>query len=594
MKGCIKLKKYLSVIISIFFILFILKNQLNGSENSTIKLVVNIFIEKNEQQKLSSEDIGKLISNDLVEAMSVPEFKLTPVKNFVTKEQFTELTETYKFQYKNLSEDLTGYDYLLLINIGLTGENHNQIFIEGSFFNTFTEKPYGTFSRSYTRGAIEQFDIFLLNSITEIEMYFSPFCKIIEEKELPVTGTIIMEKNEINIPCNEKITGHVSELLNKYGEHITDYTGNKLSVAVRLAEGSSGQINPEKNNWHIISPDEKGDLKFTYIPPEVIPQDGVKDIIELATFMYGMTGRNIATNTITLHKESIPVPSSTPSLTQTPGPADTPVTPGQIISGKNLMVNISFTHYNYIYPAGKPRDKGQDYAEVLILTDNKPLTGASLKVFSFEPGKTPPTSEILKDTLSGGGTMKEINDGYYGIGYVPVMGEFSHVKFYPGGIIILIIRYNGNLIGMKSFHVPSFSIKGPEQGKTYPAGNKLKASLSSADKNKNTIYNWYNYKIDKNGNRTGIELSAQSTTSVTYKPSTTGGKETDNILKVKASINGTTDILSPDGYWIYNISTIQEIWYRVKPSGEKIFAKWKYLKDEIKNRGIRNRKILIK
>ena len=132
MKGCIKLKKYLSVIISIFFILFILKNQLNGSENSTIKLVVNIFIEKNEQQKLSSEDIGKLISNDLVEAMSVPEFKLTPVKNFVTKEQFTELTETYKFQYKNLSEDLTGYDYLLLINIGLTGENHNQIFIEGS------------------------------------------------------------------------------------------------------------------------------------------------------------------------------------------------------------------------------------------------------------------------------------------------------------------------------------------------------------------------------------------------------------------------------------------------------------------------------
>lgn len=586
MKGCIKLKKYLPLIISIFFILFILKNQLNGAENSSIKLVINIFAEQNEQQKLSLEETGKLISNDLVEAMSVPEFKLTPVKNFVTKEQFTELTETYKFQYKNLSEDLTGYDYLLLINIGLTGENQNQMFIEGSFFNTLTEKPYGTFSRSYTRGVIEQFDIFLLNSITELEMYFSPFRKIIEEKELPVTGNIIMEKNEINIEGNEKITGTVSNLLNKYGENITDYTGNKVKVAVRLSEGSSGQINSEKNTWNIISPDEKGELKFTYIPPEVIPQDGVKDIIELSTFMYGVAGKNIASTSIILHKGSVSVPSATPIPTQTP------VTPGQIISGKNLMVNIGFTHYNYIYPAGKPRDRGQDYAEVLILADNKPLTGASLKVFSFEPGKTPPTSDILKDTLSGGVPMKEINDGYYCIGYVPVLGEFSPVKFYPGGIIILIIRYNGNLIGMKSFPVPSFSIKVPEQGKTYPAGNTLKAYLSSA--NKNTIYKWYNYKIDKNGNRTGIELSAQSGTSVTYKPSTTGGKETDNILKVKASINGTTDILSPDGYWVYNISTIQEIWYRVKPSGEKIFTKWKYLKDEIKNRGIRNRKILIK
>ncbi len=592
MKGCIKLKKYLPLIISIFFILFILKNQLNGTENSSIKLVINIFAEKNEKQKLSLEETGKLISNDLVEAMSVPEFKLTPVKNFVTKEQFTELTETYKFQYKNLSEDLTGYDYLLLINIGLTGENQNQMFIEGSFFNTLTEKPYGTFSRSYTRGAIEQFDIFVLNSITELEMYFSPFRKIIEEKELPVTGTIIMEKNEINIGSNEKITGTVSNLLNKYGENITDYTGNKLKVAVRLTEGSSGQINSEKNTWNIISADEKGELKFTYIPPEVIPQDGVKDIIELSTFMYGVAGKNIASTSITLHKGSVSVPSTPPLPTQTPAVTQTPVAPGQIISGENLMVNIGFTHYNYIYPAGKPRDTGQDYAEVLILADNKPLTGASVKVFSFEPGKTPPTSDILKDTLSGGVPMKEINDGYYCIGYVPVLGEFSPVKFYPGGIIILIIRYNGNLIGMKSFPVPSFSIKVPEQGKTYPAGNKLKAYLSSA--NKNTIYNWYNYKIDKNGNRTGIELSAQSGTSVTYKPSTTGGEETDNILKVKASINGTTDILSPDGYWVYNISTIQEIWYRVKPSGEKIFTKWKYLKDEIKNRGIRNRKILIK
>lgn len=594
MKGCIKLKKYLPVIISIFLVLFILKNQLNGAENSSIKLVINIFIEKNEQQKLAPEETGKIISNDLLETMSAPEFKLTPVKNFVTKEQFTELTETHKFQYRNLIEDLTGYDYLLLVNIGLTGENQDQMFIEGSFFNTLTEKPYGTFSRSYTRGAIEQFDIFLLNSITELEMYFSPFRKIIEEKELPVTGNIVMEKNEINIPANEKITGLVSDLLNKDGEHITDYTGNKLKIAVRLAEGSSGQINSEKNNWNIISPDEKGVIKFTYIPPEVIPQDGVKDIVEIATFMYGMTGKNIASNSITLHKESAPVPSATPALTQTPTVTQTPVTPGQIISDKNLMVNAGFTHYNYIHPAGKPRDRGQDYGEVLILTDNKPLTGASLKVFSFEPGKKPPTSEILKDTLPEGVSMKEINDGYYCIGYVPVLGEFSPVKFYPGGIIILIIRYNGNLIGMKSFPVPSFSIKFPEQGKTYPAGNKLKASLSSADKNKNTIYNWYNYKIDRNGNRTGIELSTQSVTSVTYKPSTTGGKETDNILKVKAYINGTTDILSPDGYWVYNISTIQEIWYRVKPSGEKIFAKWKYLKDEIKNRGIRNRKILIK
>ncbi|MEQ8190584.1 MAG: hypothetical protein ABRQ39_21640 [Candidatus Eremiobacterota bacterium] len=522
--------------------------------------------------------------------MSVPEFKLTPVKNFVTKEQFTELTETRKFQYKNLTEDLTGYDYLLLVNIGLTGENQNQIFIEGSFFNTVTEKPYGTFSRSYTRGAIEQFDIFVLNSITELEMYFSPFRKIIEAKELPVTGSITMDKNEIYVPGNEKITGTVSELLNKDGENIRDYTDVK--VAVRLKEGSLGQINSEKNNWNIISPDEKGDLKFTYVPPEVIPHDGIKDMIELATFMYGNAGNIIGTSPVTLHKETMP--SATPVSSQTPMAAQTPVIPGQIISGKNLMLNIGFTHYNYIYPAGKPRDKGQDYAEVLILADNTPLTGASLKVFSFEPGKTPPTSEILKDTLSGGVSMKEINDGYYCIGYVPVLGEFSPVKFYQGGIVILIIRYNGNLIGMKSFPVPSFSINMPEHGKTYPAGNKLKASLSSHDKNKNTIYNWYNYKIDRLGNRTGIELPAQSGTSVTYKPSTIEGKETDNILKIKASINGTTDILSPDGYWVYNISTIQEIWYRVKPSGEKIFTKWKYLKDEIKNRGIRNRKILIK
>ncbi len=86
MKGCIKLKKYLPLIISIFFILFILKNQLNGTENSSIKLVIYIFAEKNEKQKLSLEETGKLRSNDLVEAMSVPEFKLTPVKNFVTKE----------------------------------------------------------------------------------------------------------------------------------------------------------------------------------------------------------------------------------------------------------------------------------------------------------------------------------------------------------------------------------------------------------------------------------------------------------------------------------------------------------------------------
>ena len=588
MKGCIKLKKYLPAIISIFFILFISGNQLYGAENSNIKLVINIFVEKNEPQKLSSEEIGKLISNDLVEAMSAPEFKITPVKNFVTKEQFTDLTEAHK--YGNLTEE--GYDYLLFINIGLTGEKLDQMFIEGSFFNTITEKPYGTFSRSYTRGAIEQFDIFLLNSITELEMYFSPFRKIIEEKELPVTGTVIIDKNELYLPGNEKITGTVSELLNKYGENIRDYKGNNLKVAVRLAEGSFGQINSEKNNWNIISPDEKGELKFTYIPPapEAVPQDGVKDIIEVSTFMYGMTGKNIASSSITLHKETGPIPSATPA----PIATQTPVTPGQIISGKNLMLNLGFTHYNYIHPLGNPRDKGQDYAEVLILADKKPLTGASLKVFSFEPGKKPPTSEILKDTLSGGVAMKEINDGYYCIGYVPVLGEFSPVTFYPGGNVILIIRYNGNLIGMKSFPVPSFSIKMPEQGKTYPAGNKLKASLSSVDKNKNTTYNWYNYKIDRNRKRTGIELPAQSGTSVTYKPSTIEGKETDNILKVKASINGSTDLLSPDGYWVYNISTIQEIWYRVKPSGEKSFSKWKYLKDEIKNRGIRSRNIQIK
>jgi len=565
-----------------------LKNQLYGTENSGIKLVINIFVEKNEAQQLSSEEIGKLIDNDLVEAMSVPEFKLTSVKNLITKEEFMDLTETHKFQHRLITEDLNGYDYILLINIGLTGEKLEQMFIEGSFFNTITEKPYATFSRSYTRGAIEKFDIFLLNSITDLEMYFSPFQKIIEGKELPVTGTVIIEKNDLHLPYNEKIKGTVSDLLNKDGENIRDYKGNNLKVAIRLAEGSSGQINGGIKNWNIISPDEKGELNFTYIPPDTIPQDVVKDLIELSTFMYGMTGKNIASTSITLHKEPGQMTTAVPSATQTP------VTPGQIISGKDLMLNIGFTHYNYIHPMGNPRDRGQDYSEVLILADKKPLTGASLKVFSFEPGKTPPTSEILKDTLPGGVVMKEMNDGYYCAGYVPVLGEFSPVKFYQGGTVILIIRYNGNLLGMKSFSVPSFSIKMPEQGKTYPAGNKLKAFLSSADKNKHTAYNWYNYKIDKNGKRTGIELPAQSGTSVTYKPSTIGEKETDNILKVKASINGSTDILSPDGYWVYNISTIQEIWYRVKPSGEKSFSKWKYLKDEIKNRGIRNRKVQIK
>jgi len=566
-----------------------------------VKLSINIFIETDKEElKSSSEEIGKLITQDLLEALAISGIKITPEKKIINKEEFIELTETNKFQYNNIKTDLAGYSYLMVINIGLFGENLEQIFIEGSFLNTFTGKAYAVFENSYLRGVGEKFDIFLFNSLTDLEMKFSPLTNIIENKELPLRGTLTLEKNELTLPSDEHINCRVSDLLNKEGEDIRDYISDNIKIAVRLNPESYGTINPAVNaeGWSIISPDEKGELNFFYIPPssEIIPQNVIKEIIEVKPVLYGKIIKEEfdLTGVVTLFKEQSQLPQVTPTPLITTA-EDNNLEPPHIISSKDLLVNIGCTHYGYIHPSGTPRDKGEDYSELVILLNNKPLKGASVKIFSLKNSKDPPISQILKDTLEGGVIMKEINDGYYCAGYVPVLGKFPSLTFYPGGTIIVIIRYGDNILGIKSFPVPSFSIKVPEQGKLYSVDVKLKAILST-DGNDKTIYTWQNYKIDKNKKRLGfnLPLTKQPAISITFQPSTLNGKETDNILKIKADIHGATDILSPDGYWVYTISNIQEVWYRVTPSGKKPFLKFPFLKNEIKVNSLRSRTFHLK
>lgn len=533
--------------------------------------MVNIFIENPEIEKtmeILPSEISSLIVEDLTDALSNSRVNLTAESNIINRENFDSLKEFNFSQAESFFLDPREFEYLLVVNIGILEERADQMFISGSLFNSFLNKEYVSYEGTFTRGLSEQVDLFILNSLSELEVVFFPLNKIIENKELPVTGSILFEKSELIIPYDKEVRGKIVGLLNSEGEDIGMYLGGNVEVALRLVSPSYGTVTSGSisDGWTIVTADESGVISFVYTPPENsedLDSILVKEVIEMVPVFYGevVIDRFKKDYTLVLRKaiELTPTPDVMVSE-PTPVPEVVPASREFI---EKLRINIGFTHYESNYPS----DMQKDYAEVLILLEDKPLKEAEVEVFSFDKNEEPPLSEIYKGTYTGGVILKEEHSGFYCAGQVPVLlSKLEPVTFYEGGYVILKIKYKGQLLGMKSFLVPSFLIVTPENGKVYSEGKALKAEFSYEDKNI-TSCTWYNYKIDKEGNRIAREFAAlaQSDTSLTFMPSCDDGKETSYVLGLKADIQDSTELLDPEGYWSYTISNIREVFYKISP-----------------------------
>ena len=82
-----------------------------------------------------------------------------------------------------------------------------------------------------------------------------------------------------------------------------------------------------------------------------------------------------------------------------------------------------------------------------------------------------------------------------------------------------------------------------------------------------------NYEIDDEGKRVEYENPYSLNFFLLlyfFSPSNEGEAERKNLLTVRAYIMGATDVMSPEGYWIFTSSTIKEVLYRVSPGPKEV------------------------
>lgn len=541
-----------------------------------VKLLINISIDK--ENNIALKDIETYLYKEF----NSEEFNIKSETRFVNTEEFTKITKLNR--YDNLKLDLSGYDYLMIVNVKISGENSEKVFINSSLFNTNKQKPY--FTCEIIRGAKENESSYanLTEALKDLAKKWTSPDKIIKNKEIPVCCIIALEKNDIELPYNKKIQGKIENLLNIYGEDIKEYLGNKTSIAVKLKEPFYGKIETDmlQEGWNIITNIEES--KFYYIPPVLANQkNDIKDIIETCPIWHNKIYKEKIMDdktTITLRKNNSVGKQPSP----TPVPTKKPDTNNNI--SKNLTINIGITHYGNMC-----NKEDKDYAEIIVLVNNKPLQGIKVEIFSFPPSEKPPVKDILKGVFTGGITMDKKDEGYYCAGNVPILGEFIPVTFYEGGAVVLTIKNNDEIVGLKTFYIPSFKIKEPSAKTIYLSDGKIKGLINKGDKIP-VSYTWHNYKINENTKKIGFEIPSKSRTSnqVIFKGLTDNGKEITNILRVKGDYHGSTGITSEEGYWLYTISTISEVSYRVKPAGENLFKKWKLLKTVLPVNKFKNNK----
>jgi len=241
---------------------------------------------------ISPEDIAVLVEDDLLESLAGSKTMLEPEINIKDREDFHMLEDLNKTQYDKFLSGPGDCKYILFVNMEFAPGGIEEVYISSSLYSIFTYKPYAHISRTYNRGIAEEADTFILNSLTELEVSFFPLNRLIEKKEVPLICSVLADKSEVLLPFSQEINIKIYDLLNADGENIEDYLGSDIKIAVRMDNPSYGTITSGifENGWNIISPDEKGEICFTYLPPadfQEIPEILTREVINLAPVFYG-------------------------------------------------------------------------------------------------------------------------------------------------------------------------------------------------------------------------------------------------------------------------------------------------------------------